>query len=465
MAKIVVAGGGICGMAGALMLARDGHDVIVVDRDDAPVPGDCESAWAWERRSVAQFRLGHVMQPGGHRIMKTELPDVVTRLHGAGGLATRLLTLPPGDAPRDDDHRFDTVTGRRTAIEWALATGLATEPRVEVRRGAVIAGLVTGASVLDGVPHVAGLQLTSGEELLADLVVDATGRRSPTLDWLAAISARAPIETTEDIGFTYTGRFFRSSDGSLPEEHMPGLLTACGSVSLLTLPSDNGTWAATLYTASNDSVMRAARDPKVFERVWRAFPAHAHWVEGEPISDVTTMSGAVDRTRRFVVDDAPVVTGMLSIADAHACTNPSLGRGMTLGLMHTVLMRDAVREHLAEPLALALAFDAATAASLEPWHAATRAFDRGRMAEIQANITGEAIEPGAEAAIGAALAGAAQLDGDAARWLGEIVTCLALPAGVFSRPGVFERVLELAGDLPPAAPYGPDRKQLLELMS
>ena len=53
MAKIVVAGGGICGMAAAIVLARDGHDITVLERDAAPVPDDAEVAWEdWNRRSV-----------------------------------------------------------------------------------------------------------------------------------------------------------------------------------------------------------------------------------------------------------------------------------------------------------------------------------------------------------------------------------------------------------------------------
>ena len=72
------------------------------------------------------------------------------------------------------------------------------------------------------------------------------------------------------------------------------------------------------------------------------------------------MSGVVDSTRRFVVDGTPVAKGILTVADAHSCTNPSIGRGITIGLRHTVVARDAVRVHLDDPVALALAFDAAT---------------------------------------------------------------------------------------------------------
>ncbi len=469
MAKIVVAGGGICGMAAAMLLGRDGHEVVVLERDAAPVPAAPDDAWAsWTRRSVGQFHLAHLMLPRGYQILCAELPEVVARLREAGGLTYNLiadaLAAIPGDGLREDDVRFETTTARRPMIEWAFASAAAEQPGVTVRRGAAIRGLLTVASQLPGVPHVSGLVLADGEEVTADLVIDATGRRSPTPDWLAALGGPALVEESEDFGFTYTGRFWRSPDGSVPEARAPGL-TPCGSISLLTIPSDNGTWSTTIYTVSGDAAMRGVRDPEVFDRVWRSFPDHVQWLDGEPLGDMEAMSGVVDRTRHFVVDGTPVVTGILTIGDAAACSNPSVGRGMSLGLLHTVAMRDVVREHLADPAALAIAFHAATVEQLDPWHAATREFDRGRVAEMRAAIDGVTLEPTPEAQIAAALAGATAFDGEALRWFLELLTCLTLPTELFARPGVFERVLELAPQVPSPAQYGPDRTQLLELVN
>jgi 2-polyprenyl-6-methoxyphenol hydroxylase-like FAD-dependent oxidoreductase len=469
MARIVVAGGGIGGMAAAMLLARDGHEVVVLERDEAAAPPDPNDCWAsWVRRSIGQFRIAHLMLPRGYQILRTELPEVVTRMKEAGSLTFNMiadaLATIPGAMPHEDDARFETTTARRPTIEWAFATAAADEPGVTVRRGGAIRGLTTGSSQVPGVPHVTGVVLADGEEVTADLVIDATGRRSPTLEWLAALGGPAPVEEAEDIGFMYTGRFWRAPDGVMPETRAPGLMAA-GSISLLTIPSDNCTWSTTIYTVSDDATMRAVRDPEVFERVWRAFPDHAQWLDGEPISDMATMSGAVDRSRRFVVDGAPVVTGMLTIADAAACTNPSVGRGMSLGLLHTVVMRDVVREHLADPAALALAFHAATVEQLDPWHQATKDLDRARIAEMRATIEGSELEPTPEAQIAAALAGATSFDADALRWFSELLTCLTLPMELFARPGVFERVLELAPQVPPPAQYGPDRNQLLELVT
>ena len=62
MARILVLGGGICGLAAGMMLARDGHEVTLLERDAAPVPESIEDAWEqWDRDGVSQFRLAHFL--------------------------------------------------------------------------------------------------------------------------------------------------------------------------------------------------------------------------------------------------------------------------------------------------------------------------------------------------------------------------------------------------------------------
>ena len=62
MAQVVVAGAGMVGSAAAMLLARDGHQVTVVDRDGGPGPEGVEGAWGgWKRQAVSQFHSPHLL--------------------------------------------------------------------------------------------------------------------------------------------------------------------------------------------------------------------------------------------------------------------------------------------------------------------------------------------------------------------------------------------------------------------
>ena len=72
MARVIVIGGGVVGSCAAMMLARDGHDVTVLERDPAPPP-DPEVAWTeWERRGVNQFRMLHFFLARFRALMEDE---------------------------------------------------------------------------------------------------------------------------------------------------------------------------------------------------------------------------------------------------------------------------------------------------------------------------------------------------------------------------------------------------------
>ena len=464
MGRIVFVGGGIVGTCAAMMLANDGHDVTVLERDPTPPPSP-DIAWdEWDRRGVNQFKMLHFFLARFRQVAEAELPGLTDAMVAAGALRMNPLAGIPEAITggwRDGDERFDTVTARRPVGESVVASMAATTPGVTIRRGVGVSGVLTSTGP-DGIAHVTGVGTDGGEQIEADLVVDAGGRRSAMPAWLREAGSPGPTEMIEDSGFVYYGRHFRSADGSVPPA-FGGLLQHYGSVSILTLPADNGTWGVGVVTSSKDAALRGMLDVDCWEKVVSSFPMVAHWIDAEPITDVKLMAKIEDRQRTYVVDGVPVATGVIPLADAWACTNPSLGRGISLGITHAAALRSMLRDTpLDDSRALAMRWSELTTEHVEPLFADTLSFDRHRLAEIEAAIEGrpyETDDPGWN--MGNALAASIMKDPDLLRGFIDVVSLLDRGVNVLSRPGMAERAIALADPTPLP---GPDRSELLTLV-
>jgi 2-polyprenyl-6-methoxyphenol hydroxylase-like FAD-dependent oxidoreductase len=472
MGRIVIVGAGVVALGTAMLLAGDGHRVIVLERDDEGPPSDPDEAWErWQRPGLNQFRMGHAFLGGFRAVVDTELREVSRALQQAGGLRLNFIrdVVPArmSGGWQDGDERYEWLTGRRVLVEAVLATAAEATPGVEVRRGVAVAGLISGASAQAGVPHVTGVRTKDGESIAADLVVDMSGRRSALPDWLQNIGARRPGEELEDSGFLYYGRHFRSADGSVPAMFGPALMH-WGTVSSVTLPADNGTWSVVIVTGSKDTALRALREADRWEAVVRGLPLVAHWLDGTPIDDgVQVMARLQDRYRGFVVAGKPVATGVVAVADSWACSNPSAGRGASIGMLHALTLRNQLRAiGVDDPAAFAEAFHAATAETVEPWYRATLADDRHRLGEIEAGIRGATYDsPDPAYQLEMALNDAFAKDPECMRASFDIRFVLRTPAEVYARPRLRDKILQLGSGWRDKPPLGPTREQLLAMVS
>ncbi len=481
MASVVIAGGGVVSLCTAMLLADDGHAVTVLERDPAPPVPPAEAWESWERRGVNQFRLPHFFVPRFRMEVERELPRLAKALEEAGALRFNPMELAPASLTggwRDGDEQFEAITGRRPVFESVVAGCAGETAGVEIRRGVAVSGLVfaehesgavsrgPGSSSANGVPHVTGVRTESEGSIAADLVVDATGRRSQLPVWLEAGGAKRPVDELEDSGFVYYGRHFGSADGAVPPIFGP-LAQSYGSIDALTLPADNGTWSVVIVAGSKDRELRALRQTDRWEAVVRSLPLVAHWLEGDPFEEgIVTMSKIEDRRRRMVVDGRPVATGVVALADAWACSNPSLGRGVSIGLLHGLSLRELLRAgDLSDPRSLASEWDERTSTGADLWYEATLRYDRHRLAEIDAEIEGREWPEEETTALFHSLEHAAGRDPDCMRAMLQVVGVLRTPQEIFADPQMMKKVTVLGAGWADAERMGPSRSELLSLVS
>jgi hypothetical protein len=136
--------------------------------------------------------------------------------------------------------------------------------------------------------------------------------------------------------------------------------------------------------------------------------------------------------------------------------------------MHALGTVEVVQQHLDDPFELAISHDSMTEARVTPWYRDTIEIDRKRIAGVNALIGGrpepdQAVNPRAQ--IAKALSVAMMYDADIYRAAAEMRSVLALPQEVMARPGMVDRIVEVAGTHDAMNPPAPSRPELLRMLA
>lgn len=470
--RIITIGGSLTGLAAAAALADQGHEVLVLERDGASPPQDIAVAAGWERPTVPQEAHSHAYGSLGTNLLRDRLPDVYEALVAAGAGEIRLTDSPPpslvGFAPEPGDEQLRMLTCRRPVFEWVLRERSLSRPGVTSRTGVTVTGLVR--SVTDPA-RICGVRLAGGEELHADLVLDTSGRRSSADRWLGELGLPAPTETRESSRVSYYTRHYKRLTAQPPGPlnrgfGAGGLWNHYTAVLFL---ADNDTFSISLGVLPDDAAMKELRHEDVFTAAIRATPMLAPWIapgNSEPISAVHAMGG-LDNWSRLATPEQPLPVGFCVLGDAACTTNPSYGRGVSLGLAHVFTLVDLLAGHRAVDAELARQFAGLSLALLGPWLAEANANDRGRAAMWQATVHGGAAPtpPPGVVTFGTAVAAASR---DAVIWrqVARVMMMLDQPASLYADADIRERVgRALGAGPPPAMPPGAERGELVDVVT
>ncbi|KZB86021.1 hypothetical protein AVL48_27900 [Amycolatopsis regifaucium] len=326
-------GAGIAGLVTARVLSEHYDEVVVAERDVLPDrPG--------HRRFVPQSHHAHGLLSSGRRVLLGLFPGLSAELAAAGA-----LTPGSGD-PAMGDRSLFLVRGETTIripawwsggfgasrilIEHVIRARVRALPNVTVLERTPVTGLLTDRSRR----RITGVR-AAGEDLGADLVVDASGRNSPLPEWLERIGYRPPPQSVVHSDVRYVS-VVTEPDSSFDPEWLAilgGQAESGSSVGGVVLRVEHGLLHISFGSIARSEPVPAdlagLRDfadrltaPVVAEALRRSTPTG-------PIRTFRVRSN----TRRHYDRAREMPDGILALGDAASAANPIYGQGMSVAAL------------------------------------------------------------------------------------------------------------------------------------
>ncbi|KAL4428461.1 hypothetical protein ABPG75_002550 [Micractinium tetrahymenae] len=209
----VIVGGGVAGLLAAHVACKHFSSVTLIEGDRlerGAAVGGAEEALQGSKahKGIPQYMQPHTLAMGGLHAMELLLPGLHDELVRRGGVpldfAKDIRFFDFGAPNIRCASSLKCVGSSRHLIQSTLQDEVISRNagRLTVRDGCRVAGLLWSPDK----SAVEGLELSSGEQLTADVVIMAAGRFSRLPQWLAAAGHAVPSTQKVDAELTYVGR-------------------------------------------------------------------------------------------------------------------------------------------------------------------------------------------------------------------------------------------------------------------
>jgi 2-polyprenyl-6-methoxyphenol hydroxylase-like FAD-dependent oxidoreductase len=337
----IVVGAGLGGLSAARVLSDYFEEVMILDRDELTID-------TIARPGVPQAKHPHLLLGGGLKALENLFPGFGNELMEAGAEPIdpgfdSLYEFPGRDVCPKVKLSWSTYSMTRPLIEHILRRQVERMGNIKVRGGCRVLNIVGESNV-----HAAtGIQCQmvdgSRETLKSDLIVDASGNGSLTLEFLKSTGRRPPVETNLGVNIRYASALFERSP----------ILNGYKTVS--SLPSERGqTRGGLIVPAENNrnQVVLSGRGKDIPPTDGDEFLSYARQLStltiynaiknAKRLTAITPFSFPESRWRHFTqVPDFP--RGVLPIGDAICRFNPVYGQGMTVASQEANLLSDLLQ--------------------------------------------------------------------------------------------------------------------------
>ncbi|MFJ8600174.1 FAD-dependent oxidoreductase [Streptomyces shenzhenensis] len=345
LGRVLVIGGSIAGTLAAAAVAPHFTEVLLLDRDELPD----EPVF---RKGVPQGAHFHALLAAGRQAMDELLPGFSEHAFAMGAArldsAKDVMRLDRvGWSPRFQSA-LEFLMASRPLIEKALRDKADALPGVRYESGVEVTGLVAQGG------RVTGVRTKDGREVLADLVIDASGRFSQAVEWLEELGYPAPTEEIVNAHWGYSSTFLRVSENWSPGFQAlavtpfgEGALSAASASRAMAMWVVEGErrWILTVQGSAGDHPPRKEAALREFISsigVPELDKALADVEFPEPIS---MWRDTRSRLRDFAGQpNRP--EGFLAVGDAWMGFNPVYGQGMTAAALEARDLRDELSAHL-----------------------------------------------------------------------------------------------------------------------